>query len=244
MAAGKRDREKPKAPKPISAKGDAAKGDAGKGDAAKGDAAKGDTTKGDATNPGDDRLVAQPWAPRWLRRVAAVLAGFYVLAVWLDAAGNGAADAVLPLPVRFFVQEAALFPHAARDVIEWRAEAWMCDAGRFEELDVRPYFPIRRDDKESRFYRAMFFHLHQRRVLAALDRFIGREQNRAHPEARIGGVMLLSLRIPIPPPGTPEERYQRLPLASYPSSVERHYWYVTDKAEREARCAQPPAESP
>src|ERR1700690_2762053 len=183
-------------------------------------------------------VMAEPWAPRRLRQVAAVLGALYVAAVWLDAAGNGAADAGLPLPMRFFVQEAALFPHAARDVIEWRAEAWMCDAGRFEELDVRPYFPIRRDGKESRFSRAMFFHLHQRRVLAALDQFIAREQNRTHPEARIGGVMLLSLRMPIPPPGTPEARYKRLPLASYPPSVERHYWYVTDKAEREQRCAR------
>jgi hypothetical protein len=192
----------------------------------------------------DGVALAQPWAPRRLRQVAAVLGGLYVFAVWLDAAGNGAADKVLPLPVRFFVQEAALFPHAARDVIEWRAEAWFCDAGRFEELDVRPYFPIRRDDKESRFYRAMFFHLHQRRVLAELDRFIAREQNRTHPEARIGGVMLLSLRIPIPPPGTPEARYQRLPLAEYPTSIERHYWFVTDKAEREQRCAELQGEGP
>jgi hypothetical protein len=214
---------KPEAPKPAAAKGAAT-------------AAK---AKGDPTGPGPVIVVAQPWAPRRLRIVATVLAGLYVLAVWLDAAGNGAADAVLPLPVRFFVQEAALFPHAARDVIEWRAEGWFCEGGRFEELDVRPYFPIRRDDKESRFYRAMFFHLHQRRVLAELDQFIAREQNRTHPEARIGGVMLLSLRIPIPPPGTPEARYQRLPLADYPQSVERHYWYVTDKAERERRCAQP-----
>jgi hypothetical protein len=188
-------------------------------------------------SPGGPAL-AKPWAPRRLRQVAAVLAAIYVASVWLEAAGNGIPDSVLPLPVRFFVQEAALFPHAARDIIEWRAEAWFCGPGRFEEIDVRPYFPIRRDDKESRFYRAMFFHLHQRRVLAALDQFIAREQNRAHPEARIGGVMLLSLRIPIPPPGTPEERYQRLPLASYPPSVERHYWYATDKAEREQRCAQ------
>ena len=189
-------------------------------------------------------VMAEAWVPRRLRLAAAVLAGFYVLAVWLDAAGNGAADKVLPLPMRFFVQEAALFPHAARDVIEWRAQAWFCDAGHFEELDVRPYFPIRADDKESRFYRAMFFHLHQRKVLAALDQFIAREQNRAHPEARIGGVMLLSLRIPIPPPGTPETRYQRLPLADYPAAVERHYWYVTDKGEREQRCADLQTASP
>jgi hypothetical protein len=195
------------------------------------------SAKSSATKPVGP-LLARPWAPARLRQVAAVLGGLYVLAVWSEGAGTGIVDAVLPLPARFFVQEAALFPHAARDVIEWRAEAWFCETGRFEELDVRPYFPIRRDDKESRFYRAMFFHLHQRRVLGALDQFIAGEQNRTHPEARIGGVMLLSLRIPIPPPGTPETRYQRLPLTDYPSSVERHYWYVTDKAEREQRCAQ------
>jgi hypothetical protein len=189
----------------------------------------------------DGRLLAQPWAPRRLRQLAVVLAGLYVVAVWLEAAGSRLPDAVLPLPVRFFVQEAALFPNAARNVIEWRAEAWFCDSGRFEELDVRPYFPIRRDDKESRFYRAMFFHLHQRRVLEALDHFIAREQNRAHPEARIGGMMLLSLRLPIPAPGAPEERYQHLPLASYPPAVERHYWYVTDADERTRRCL--PAEN-
>ena len=223
---------KPGMSKPDSAKPGAAKPGAGTGGAKPG-----------GPNPGGP-VMAEPWVPRRLRLVAAVLAGLYVLAVWLDAAGNGAADKVLPLPVRFFVQEAALFPHAARDVIEWRAQAWSCEAGHFEELDVRPYFPIRADDKESRFYRAMFFHLHQRKVLAALDQFIAREQNRAHPEARIGGVMLLSLRIPIPPPGTPEARYQRLPLTDYPSEVERHYWYVTDKGEREQRCADLQTGSP
>jgi hypothetical protein len=84
----------------------------------------------------------------------------------------------------------------------------------------------------------MFFHYKQRRVMEALDRFIAAEQNRAHPEAKIGGVMLLSLRIPIPPPGTPEERYHPLPLASYPPSIERKYWYVTSKDERERRCLE------
>jgi hypothetical protein len=180
--------------------------------------------------------VAEPWAPRRVRRVVMVLAGIYALFVWMDASGLRLPDAILPLPMRFFVQEAALFPDAARDAIEYRAEGWRCDLGRFEEMDVRPFFPIQRDDKESRFYRAMFFHRHQRPVLEALDQFISREQNRAHPEARIGGVMLLSLRIPIPPPGTPEPRYQRLPLADYPVEVQRKYWYVTASRDRAARC--------
>ncbi len=63
---------------------------------------------------------------------------------------------------------------------------------------MRPFFPIQRDDKESRFYRAMFFHRRQRRVLEALDKFIVEQQNRAHPEARIGGVMLLEPAHPDP----------------------------------------------
>jgi hypothetical protein len=186
----------------------------------------------------DGRVVAEPWTPPRFRRVLTVVAGIYALFVWMDAAGLNLPDKILPLPVRFFMQEAALFPDAARDAIEYRAEGWRCDLGRFEEIDVRPYFPIQRDDKESRFYRAMFFHRRQRKVLEALDQFIVGEHNRAHPEGRIGGVMLLSLRIPIPPPGTPEPRYQRLPLTDYPQEVERKYWYVTPTGERTQRCEE------
>src|SRR5579871_6480430 len=188
--------------------------------------------------PADGRVMAQPWLSRRAARVVTVLAGAYALLVWLEGAGLKLADSVLPLPLRFFVQEAELFPHAARDVIEWRAEAWRCDLGRFEELDVRPFFAIRRDDKENRFYRAMFFHYRQRRVLEALDEYLVREQNRLHPDQPIGGVMLLSLRIPIPPAGTAAPRYQRLPLADYPADVQRKYWYVTPTADREKRCQE------
>jgi hypothetical protein len=186
----------------------------------------------------DGRVVAEPWTPPRFRRVLTVVAGIYALFVWMDAAGLNLPDKILPLPLRFFMQEAALFPDAARDSIEYRAEGYLCGAGRFEEVDVRPYFPIQRDDKESRFYRAMFFHRRQKKVLEALDQFIVTQHNRAHPEARIGGVMLLSLRIPIPEPGTPEPRYQRLPLADYPQEVERKYWYVTPTGERTQRCEE------
>jgi len=193
---------------------------------------------GRGARPADGRVIAQPWLSRRAARIVTVLAGAYALLVWLEGAGLKLADAILPRPLRFFVQEAELFPHAARDVIEWRAEAWWCDLGRFEELDVRPFFPIRRDDKESRFYRAMFFHYRQRHVLEAMDAYLVREQNRAHPDRPIGGVMLLSLRIPIPPAGAAAPRYQRLPLADYPQEVQRKYWYVTGSAEREQRCAE------
>src|SRR5690349_13059666 len=87
--------------------------------------------------------------PPLLRRIATALAVAYLAAVWLDAAGTGIPNAVLPRPLRFFVQEAALFPRAASDAIDWRVEGWSCDARQFQEIDVRPYFPIHRDDKES-----------------------------------------------------------------------------------------------
>jgi hypothetical protein len=192
-----------------------------------------------ATKPErDGRVMAEPWLSPRARRIVMVLAGIYALFVWMDAAGLNLPDRILPLPMRFFLQEAALFPDAARDAIEYRAEGYRCDTGRFEEIDVRPFFPIQRDDKESRFYRAMFFHRRQKKVLEALDQFIVSQQNRAHPDLRIGGVMLLSLRIPIPPPGTPEGRYQRLPLTEYPQEVERKYWYVTPPRERTQRCEE------
>ena len=192
-----------------------------------------------ATKPErDGRVMAEPWLSPRARRIVMVLAGIYALFVWMDAAGLNLPDRILPLPMRFFLQEAALFPDAARDAIEYRAEGYRCDTGRFEEIDVRPFFPIQRDDKESRFYRAMFFHRRQKKVLQALDQFIVSQQNRAHPDLRIGGVMLLSLRIPIPPPGTPEGRYQRLPLTDYPQEVERKYWYVTPPGERTQRCEE------
>ena len=92
-----------------------------------------------------------------------------------------------------------LFTDAARDAIEWRAEGWRCDISQFEAIDVRPLFPIRRDDKESRFYRAISSTTGSGACSRRSTSSSFEAHNRAHPEARIGGVMLLDLRIPIPP---------------------------------------------
>ena len=181
----------------------------------------------------DRRLV-------WLRRFAAGIGCAYLLAVWLDAAGSTWPSRILPLPLRFFVQVAELFPHGSDDAVEWRAKAWSCATGRFAEIDIRPFFPIHRDDKESRFYRAMFFHHRQQRVMQALEEFIMREQNRLHPDDRIGGVMLLSVLVPIPPPGAPGQPYQWRPMDDYPSSVTRHYWYVAAPDLCRRRCSDEP----
>ena len=184
--------------------------------------------------------LAAPWLPVPARWLFAVFGAIYLASVWLDASGTGVPGHWLPRPALFFVQESALFPRSQPMVIEWRAEGWLCDQQRFAEIDVRPFFPIRRDDKESRFVRAMFFHFQQRNVMAALDEYITRRQNLAHPEQRIGGVMLLSLRIPIPPPGSPVERFHRIPLADYPRDVQRKHWYVTASDDRARRCTETP----
>ena len=183
---------------------------------------------------------AQSWAPAWLRRTATALAVLYLAAVWLDAAGTGLPQRVLPRPLLLFTQVAELFPNAARASIEWRARGWRCDVKQFEEIDVRPFFPIRRDDKESRFDRAMFFYHREHRVLEALDDYIVAAQNRANPDRRIGGLLLMSLRVPIPPLGEAGPRRQWLPSADFPSSVERRYWYTTPSDARAKRCQEAP----
>ena len=185
--------------------------------------------------------MATPWGRPALRRGLTLLAALYLVAVGLDATGTGSpgpiAAAAGPL---LHSGGGSLSARRAREEVEWRVEGWLCDERRFAEIDVRPYFPIRRDDKESRFYRAMFFHHRQRTVLKELDAFITRAQNGAHPEQRIGGVILLSLDVPIPPLGSHEPRYRWKPIAEFPHSVERRYWYVTSADDRSQRCAETP----
>lgn len=181
-----------------------------------------------------DTTAASP--RRFFRRLALAAAVSYLAFIWLDAVGTGIPTLVLPLPLRFFVQVAQLFPRAAIDAIEWRAKGYRCRTRRFEELDLSPYFPIHAGDKENRFDRALFFYLEERRVLTALDAFIAdAERKRGDP---IGGVMILSLRTPIAAPGTDEPRYRRIPVDQLPPSVVRRYWYVTDPAERVRRCEE------
>ena len=188
-------------------------------------------TKTSAT--GDERPGARQ---RWLRRVALAAAVAYLACVWLDAVGTSVPAVLLPRPLLFFVQIAQLFPRAAIDAIEWRARGYRCEQRRFEELDLAPYFPIHAGDKENRFDRALFFYLEDKRVLAALDAFISDAE--AKRGNRIGGVMILSLRTPIPEPGTQEPRYRRVPVDQVPPSTTRRYWYVTGAAERAQRCGE------
>jgi hypothetical protein len=183
-----------------------------------------------------------PSPPRARGRTAVrVLAGVYLAGVWLDGVGSTLPSHVFPRVTNYFFQVAALFPRAATMTIDYRAEAWVCADKKWEEIDPRPYFPIDPDDKENRFQRVMHFFRQQEETMHALDAYLverhasGNGQDGISPDETIGGVRLLSLRIPLPNPGEPLERNRRLPLSAYPED-ERHVWYHTPRSKVAERC--------
>lgn len=182
------------------------------------------------------RALADNVGGRRVRLLLGALAAVYLGGIWLTAAGSALPERLLPRPARYFTQIACLFPRAAEAVIDYRAEGFDCATGRFREIDVRPLFPIHADDEESRFHRAMFFYRRDRKTLEALDNYITIGHNsRVASAAPIGGVLLLSLRIPLPSPGGPLERYARKPLADYPPAI-KNYWYRTPRELAQHRC--------
>lgn len=182
--------------------------------------------------PASATVVAGPGSRR-VRLLVTAAAFVYLAGVWLDAVGAPVAD-VVPRPLFYFMQVSRLFPYAVDLVTEYRVEAYVCADRRWSELDVRPFFPLRANDKENRFERAMFFYRHSAPVMKALDEYLVAANDRAG-QPPIGGVLLLSLRIPIPAPGEAVERYERKPLGEYPAAY-RKYWYRTSLEEVHARC--------
>jgi hypothetical protein len=173
-----------------------------------------------------------------------VLAVAYLLGVWLDAVGSGIPASVLPRAANYFVQVAALFPRAAVASIDYRAEGFVCVERAWKEIDTRPYFPIDPDDKENRFNRVMHFFRENRPTMTALDSYLVENHNSAGHEdgipsdRAIGGVRLLSLRIPIPAPGDRLERVSRRPLSFYPEE-QRKVFYHTPSSKLAKRCGTP-----
>jgi hypothetical protein len=193
------------------------------------------------SSPGQARFEREVWGRRgrWALRL---LAALYLAGVWLEGVGWGAPlHAALPQWLEFFTQVSALFPHAAQYSIDYRAEGYVCDTGEWQEIDTRPYFPIDENDKENRFARVMFFYRKQKAVLNSVDRFLVDRHNGATaddgiPSARkIGGVRLLSLRIPLPEIGAPLVRVHRVPLADIPEN-ERKTWFTTPSQRITLRC--------
>jgi len=102
------------------------------------------------------------------------------------------------------------------------------------ELDTTPYFPIDTHSKENRFNRVMHFARENHKVMAALDEYLVHQYNRGTGKP-IGGVKLMSLRIPIPKVGSHVERYAPRPLADYPEE-QRKRFYFTPRSKRAERC--------
>jgi hypothetical protein len=181
------------------------------------------------------------------RATLGVLAGAYLAGVWFDGVGSTLPSHALPRVANYFLQVAALFPKAATMSIDYRAEAWVCADKKWEELATSPYFPIDPDDKENRFQRVMHFFRQDETTMHALDAYLverhvsGRGLDGIDAIKPIGGVRLLSLRIPLPSPGEPLERSRRLPLASYPEA-ERHVFYHTPRSKAAERCGTSTAE--
>jgi hypothetical protein len=177
-------------------------------------------------------VAPSPGSPL-LRLVLAVVGGLYIAGVFIEGAGGGRLDRIVPRPILFFCQIAALFPRAATHRIEYRAEALPCQGPAFE-VDVRPFFPIHADDKESRFDRALHFYRNDRPTMEALESYVMDGYHRRE-QAPIGGVLFLSLRVPIPAPGSAFPRYERAPLADFPKE-QRKVWYATSRDVVNRRC--------
>ena len=189
---------------------------------------------------GVERALRARWRERG-RFALRILAAAYLTGVWLDGAGSAIPARVLPRTANYFVQVAALFPRAAVASIDYRAEGFVCSEGAWIELDTRPYFPIDPDDKENRFNRVMHFFRENRPTMTALDSYLvdrhnaGASEDGIPRDRSIGGVRLLSLRVPIPSPGDRLERASRRPLSHYPEA-ERQVFYHTPRSRLSERC--------
>lgn len=191
---------------------------------------------------GATRPAEPPRPPRsWKRYALVAIAGLYLADVWLDGVGSNLPTKVLPRSLLYFGQIAALFKWAGEKQIDYRAEGWVCAERKWVEIDPRPYFPIDRDNKENRFYRAVQFYRRERKVMRPLDEYVTSRYNASHDQ-KIGGVRFLSLRIPYPAPGTKIDPYKREELAKYPAD-QRHDWYWTPGTIRRERCGERSAPS-
>jgi hypothetical protein len=190
----------------------------------------------------DTPEVASAWGDKVAPRVIlGAIAAYYFVAVFAEANHSGTAAKMLPAPLAYFAQVASLFPHASRHAIDFRAEGFRCKDGTWFEMDPHPWFPIDADNKENRFYRAMYFygdgHPH-RATLHALDDFLVKHYNeaaRGHGGEAIGGVQFTKVTTPFGNPGEGSERYKRRPLAEVPED-QRKVLYHSPESKREERC--------
>jgi hypothetical protein len=176
--------------------------------------------------------IARGLGPRWFRVLLVALA-----CVYFALLSKRLPDARWSRPITYFVRATCLFPGASSASIGYHLAAWSCEQVRWQPIDVRAYFPMRAEDKESRFYRLAHFYKRNRSVMQALDAHIAAR----HPETAdgldgtIGGIRLYQTRKPIPPPGTRIERFVFDPLPAIPREGVQDHFY-TPGSERKRRC--------
>lgn len=175
--------------------------------------------------------VVPGWLPGWAEFVLAILGVFYLVFLVVGQTKKDPFGPHLPALVRHFLEAPGLFPNAAEVIIDYRLEAWSCRDKAFAEVDTRPYFPMRPDDKENRFFRLASFYRSSPKVLGAFDDWFSKQNGS-------GGIRLYSLRLPLPSAGQIEP-FVRRPLAELPASVKK-LWYQTTVTERDRRCAGTP----
>lgn len=196
-------------------------------------------------SPPDDRpKPLQAPGPLWWRRTLAALAAIFLGAVFLGSAGSSLPREMLPAPVLYYTQVACLFPRAATHTIEYRLSAFSCEQGQFLELDYRPYFPLHPDDKENRFHRLGHFYRRHLQVMRTLEDHIVERHNQQTPGGAvppdglagpIGGILVSSLRIPLPEVGERLDRYTPVRATDVPPEW-RRAWYRTPLARAQERC--------
>ena len=196
-----------------------------------------------------ERKIARAPGPRWLRGLLTAVAGAYLVTIAVRSAGCSTPDRVLPRLPLFFTQIACLFPGAAKTTVEYRLGGYSCERRQYLEVDYRPYFPIRADDKENRFQRVAHFYSgrtfrQQGAVMRDLEEFVVTEHNARASlpggaedglEGPIGGIYLLVITTPVPEPGAPIERHQFRPSAQFPVK-QREIFYRTKVSQADARC--------
>lgn len=201
------------------------------------------TKRASGSPPARGPLVVNSWVPRRLGALLSALASFFFVAILSDDFGLRWVSAI-PRPLRYFTQVACLFSEAARAAIDYRAEGFGCERRAFQEIDVRPYFPIDRESKENRFYRALHFYREDRTTMRALESYVLAHHNQAVRAAGgaapttagiLGGVRFSSVRVPVGEPGEDVGRYERKPLSAYPDAM-IHHFYFTPASERARLC--------
>jgi hypothetical protein len=198
--------------------------------------------RGSDREPAKSDSVARPSRRALARGAIAALAVTYLAMTWLNGVGAKIPEKILPRPLLFFVQSAKLFTGGGSMTVAYRAETWLCAERRWVEIDTRPHFPIDRDHKENRFHRALHFYRQNRPALQALEAHLLASHARGAddgvpPDARVGGVRFSRLRTPIPRPGQPVARWQRVALADHRHEVSRLYY--TPRSKRADRCGGP-----